>query len=326
MGKTMVDLAKVRSMTQWRNSRPECESVIRSLLGEMPEQRADVQVKVVDEESFDAGYVRKRINCFVEDWERTAAWLFVPEDREDAPGIVCCHSAVPQGKKESSGIDGDPLLAFAQHYAERGYITIAPDCISMGERTGVGKRPFDMSVLYKEHPNLTPLGKMLWDHFHAIDALCETRGIDLARIGVIGHEMGGVNALMLTAFDERIQACVASNAFTRFADDDHPEHWIEDDPVALLPTLADAIEKKEFPFDWEHVLALAAPSPVMLLTGLNDPNLSNPKSCEKAVKKARKIYKLLGAPDALENVTHASGQGLSPELLAMADEWFERWL
>lgn len=322
----MVELSKVKSAAQWPKARKEIEETVLDVLGTFQRERAELQVKIVDEQSF-FGYVRRRINYFVEEWERVSAWLFLPdEEGEEMPAILCCHQSVPQGKDEPAGIEGNPNLAFAQHYAERGYVTLAPDCITAGERVTPGLAPFDTSGFYKEHPKRSALAKMLWDHMHALDVLSETKCVDGARIGTIGHSLGGYNSLLLAAFDERVQACVSSCGFTRFADDEDPERWVRESGFCHAPKLREAIKKRQYPFDWEHVLALAAPTPTLLLTALNDSTFPHTESCGAALEQARHIYEMLGAPEALANFTHSAGHGVTPEALQEADEWFERWL
>jgi pimeloyl-ACP methyl ester carboxylesterase len=173
---------------------------------------------------------------------------------------------------------------------------------------------------------MSAMGKMLSDYMYAVDVLCEVKRVDSARIAVAGHGMGAANALFLAAFDERIQACVASCGFTRFAADKNPERWAPDSGFVSFPLLREAIKKGEFPFDWEHILALLAPSPTLVVTALNDATYSNTKSCEKAVQLASSVYKLLGASEALADFVHEGGHRITPEALEVADEWLERWL
>lgn len=173
---------------------------------------------------------------------------------------------------------------------------------------------------------MSVLGKMLLDHMCALDALSEIKRVDPARLGVIGHDLGGCNALLLAAFDQRVQCCISSCSFTRFADDKNVGRWAAENGFVLLPKLHDAIRKQSFPFDWEHILALAAPSPTLVISSSNDAALSNPKSSDKAVKLARSVYKLLGAGDALDLYVHDAGHALTSEVLERADDWFERWL
>ena len=321
----MVDVSKLKSLAEWPKARQTIEKSVQSVVGPVPKKRAELQVKSTDETSF-LNYTRRRVNYFISDWERVSAWLFVPDTRDQVPGILCCHRAVPQGKDETAAISGDPAMAFAHHYAELGYVTLAPDCITAGERAPHGRQPYDTTAYYRESPKISVMGKILADHCHGLDVLCDTRQVDDQRLGVIGHGLGGTNALLLAAFDERVQAAVASCPFTRFQDDDQPGRWVDDDGFAALPKLKEAVDKKEFPFDWEHILALGAPNATLILSALNDEKLPNAKSAEKAVKLARNIYKLLGEEDALSIETHREGHRITPALLEHADDWFERWL
>jgi len=323
----MVDLAKLTGLADWPSARKEIKSAVLSLLGRLPGEHAELQVKTVDEMSF-PGYVRRRVNYFVDDWARVSAWLFVPEGKaeDEVPAVLCCHQEVPEGKDEVAGVSGRPTMAFAQRYAELGYVTIAPDCITAGERKSTGLAAYDTESFYKDYPQMSAVGKMLVDHMHAIDVLCETRRVDGERIGVIGHGLGGANAVLLAAFDERVRACVASCGFTRFAVDTSPGRWCRQDGFVGFPGLGEAAKSGKVSFDWEHILALAAPTPILLLTALNDKVLPHTKSCGQAAKLARGVYKFLGAEDALININHREGRRMTPEHLAIADEWLERWL
>lgn len=321
----MIDIGKLKRLSEWPDARRRIQEAVESVVGKPSRNTIDLQVKTA-EEIDGPGYVRRRINYFVDEWMRISAWMFVPDGKDEKPAIVCLHRMTVSGKDETAGIEGMPLLAFAQHYAERGYVTIAPDCITAGDRVSSGLGPYDTKAFYKDYPKLSALGKMLADHMRCVDVLLDSRMVDGRRIGVIGHDLGGYNALLLSAFDERVQACVSSCGFTRFTDDKDPARWSRDTGFVILPKLKDAVKKRSFPFDWEHLLALIAPSPTLVITALNDEVLSNTKSCEKAVKSAKNVYRLLGAEEALAHFVHEGGHQMTPQALEAADEWFERWL
>lgn len=321
----MVNLAKSVNLKDWPGLRSRIESSVKEIMGFIPTERVDLQVKTIDEITY-PGYVRRRINYFVDAWERVSAWLFIPERKDEVPGIVCCHQQVPQGKDEPAGLEGEATLAFAQHYAELGYVTLAPDSITAGDRVSAGMRPFDTRVFYKDNPKMSAMGKMLVDHSRAIDVLCEAKRVDPARIGVVGHGLGAQNALLLAAFDERVQACVASCGFTRFAADKTPDRWARKEGFVCLPLLRQAVQTRKFPFDWEHILSLVAPCPTLVVSSLRDDLFSNTQSCEKAVQLAKGVYRLLGAADALNLYTHNDGHRVTHEALLACDEWLERWL
>jgi len=321
----MVDLGKLKGPADWPKARTKIEEEIQGLLGAMPKPPADLQVKTVDEIDF-RGYSRRRVNYFIDGWNRVAAWVFLPEGKEEVPAILCCHQEVGQGKDEPAGLDGESRFAFAQHYAQLGYATIAPDCVTAGDRVSSRLPPLDSKAYYKDHPKLSVLGRMLHDHMQALSVISEMRRVDPARLGVVGHGLGAANALLLAAFDERVQTCVASCGFTRFETDKDAARWARDEGLVLLPGLKPMIESGKFTFDWEHILALAAPTATLVITSLTDAEFVNPKSCQKAVGLASKVYKMLGAASAIDPFAHHDGHTVTPETLEVADEWFDRWI
>ncbi len=319
-------LGDIKKRSDWPEIRQAIEASVQDILGKMPKEPIDPQVKIVDEQTV-GNCVRRRVNYFVDEWTRVSAWMFVPEDEMDCPAILCLHGRTPIGKDEPAGLDAsDPLLAFATHYAARGYATLAPDCIACGERAASRAHPFDTRGFYKENPKWSVMGKILWDHMRCIDVLSETREIDPGRIGVIGHDLGGTNALMLAAFDDRVRAVVSSCGFTPFAADADPGRWAREDNLNLMPRLKPALESKEFPFDWEHLLALIAPNPALLVTSPADEVFTNHAEVEETIDRARRIYRLLGSKDAIEHFTHRAGHRVTPDAIEAADAWFDRWL
>lgn len=319
-----IDFKKLKSAMEWGGIRQKVENRIKSLLGELPKRKSDLQFKIVDEIDH-SGFTQQRVSYFVAEWDRACAWLFLPKGRDETPGILCCHQEVPEGKDEPAGKAGNPRMDFARHYAELGYATLAPDCITAGERTMIRSKAYETKNFKKNYPNMSLWGKMLLDHQYALDAFSEVGRVDSARLGVIGHGLGGANALLLSALDERILACVASCGFTRFATDKNPERWASED-LMLLPAILDYVEEKNYPFDWEHILALAAPSALLIINSLADSKFHNPKSSQKAVSIASNVYKLLGASGALDHFGHYDGHRVTPQTLEIADDWFERWL
>lgn len=322
----MHNLAELKGLSDWPAMRSGIEASLLKVLGPIPSSNGDHQVKIVDEIE-GPGYVRKEVHYFVDEWARISAWVFVPEEAEDCPALVCCHSRTRMGKDEPAGYEGaDPALAFGRYFAEMGYATIAPDCITVGERLGGALAPYDTSAYYKDKPKQSTLGKMVTDYMRCIDVLEELSGIDPARVGVVGHGLGGCNALLLAALDDRVSAVVSSCGFTRFANDHQPDRWLEHDGLSLLPGLAEAIGKNEYPFDWEHILALIAPSPTLLITAEDHNVLADPASCDVAVELAQPVFAQLGAARALENHVHSGEETLPLAQLDAATEWFDRWL
>ena len=221
---------------------------------------------------------------------------------------------------------GSAQLAFAQHYAELGYMTLAIDVLTVGKRSINKREAFDTEGFYKTHKKMSFAGKMVLDHRRALDVFSEIKRADPSRIGVVGHGLGGLNALLLAACDDRVQACVASCGFTRFSTDKVVGTWPGMEQLLLYPKIKKFVEAEDVPFDWEHIFALAAPTPVQIITSVSKSLHNNPNSCQKAISTAAKIYKLLGAPGAIDHYTHHDGHAVSSATTEVADEWFERWL
>lgn len=321
----MVDLTKIASLTGWPDTRKELEDLFRKTVRVPKYEDAELQIRVQEENEVN-GISRRQIIFFLNDVEMVSGWLFIPEGREETPAILCCHHESIYGKDEAAGLDGEPRLAFAQHYAEMGYVSLAIDMPTVGRRASGKVDPYDTAPFYKEHKELSFAGKMLADHSRALDVFSEIKRVDSTRIGVIGHGLGGLNALLLAAYDDRVQACVTSCGFTRFAIDKKAGLWPGQEQMVLFPDVVKAKKENEIVFDWEHILALAAPTPVQVITSVSNALHSNPKSCKKVTDLASKVYKLLGASGALDYFPHYDGYTVMPETLEVADEWFERWL
>jgi pimeloyl-ACP methyl ester carboxylesterase len=319
-------LEKLSGLDDWLKQRKRIEGAVQAVLQRPADNAIDLQVKVVDEFR-EPGYVRRRINYFVDDWTRISAWLLVPDEAEEEPAIICMHSKTAIGKNEPAGVGrGDPELAFAKYYAERGYVTLAPDSVAAGERIYSRCEAFDTKPFYKENGKLSVLGKMLHDHVRCVDALSDLREVDPARIGVIGHGLGGLNAIMLAAFDSRVRACVSSCAITSMTQEGEDSRWTGSNGFVLAPKIGAALEKGEPPFDWDEIMALCAPTPLMIIAALNDETLPHPESCSALVDKARKVYGMLGEKSSIELISHRKKHSFPAEAQDAADAWLDRWI
>lgn len=319
-------LETLAGLDDWPKHRKRIESAALAVLQRPPDNTVDLQVKVIDEFQ-EAGYTRKRINYFVDDWSRISAWVLVPDEAEEEPAVICLHRQTAIGKDEPAGRGaGERELAFAKYYAEMGYVTIAPDSVAAGERIFSRCEAYDTKAFYKEHSKASVLGKMLHDHIRCVDALSEIREVDPARIGVIGHGLGGLNALLLAAFDSRIRACVASCGFASLGQEPNAARWSGENGFVLAPKIGAALEKGEPPFDWDEIMALCAPTPLLAITALNDETFAHPESCKDLVERARHVYSLLSEPDLLSLVTHKRKHTFPAEAQDAADTWLDRWL
>jgi predicted dienelactone hydrolase len=168
--------------------------------------------------------------------------------------------------------------------------------------------------------------KGIWNHIRAVDLLQSLPQVDRKRIGVIGHSLGGHNALFVAAFDTRIKAVVTScgfNSFFAYAGGDLTG-WSH---AGYMPRIATVYGKdpKRMPFDFTEVLASLAPRPVFINAPLADDNfpVNGVRDCVSA---AEPVYQLLGAQDKLTAQHPDCGHDFPPPIRDAAYAWLGRCL
>ena len=316
-------LDSVKTAAEWARLRERIKRRVLRILGPFPRRRVPLDAAVHEQHST-RYYTRSKVSYQVQPGERVPAWLFVPRPQPSrAPAILCMHQTVAQGKYEPAGISGKRTLAFAAHYARRGYPTLAPDSITAGERVYPGWKPYETAPFDRAHPKWSAMGKMAWDHMRALDYLCTLDCVDPKRLGAIGHSLGGYNAFFLAAFDERVKACVASCSFTPFRADSNPMRWARTSWFCHFPALRPYIENGRYPFDFEHVFALIAPRALLVITGLGDPVFPESAACDESMRSAAHIWRLLRSPHRIRHLIHTRGHRITSAGQAAADAWFK---
>jgi hypothetical protein len=100
------------------------------------------------------------------------------------------------GKDGPAGLGSTPDQHYAIELARRGYVTIAPDALAFGERQDPRGKLKDASyerfeALHRITEGKSLQGKYVWDARRALDYLETRPEVDRARIGMIGHSLGG---------------------------------------------------------------------------------------------------------------------------------------
>jgi dienelactone hydrolase len=196
--------------------------------------------------------------------DRVPALLLTPKHIDGkTAGIVALHQTTPEGKEEPADVRGNAELAYAKELAERGYVVIAPDYVTFGEYN-----PDYLGMGY-----VSGTAKGVRNHMAAVTLLQSLPEVDPARIGAIGHSLGGHNTLFLTLFDERVKAAATSCGFdsveTYYEGD--LTGWVQD---RYMPRVAWVYGKdaKRMPIDYTEILAAIAPRPVYVNAPLRDGN------------------------------------------------------
>jgi pimeloyl-ACP methyl ester carboxylesterase len=232
------------------------------------------------------------------------------------PAVLCLHQTVSIGKDEPVGLGGQPDLRYARELAERGYVTLAPDYPNFGE--------YKTSVYESGYASTTM--KAIWNNRRAVDLLCGMKEVDPERIGVIGHSLGGHNAIFTALFEPRIKAVVSSCGFNAF-----PFYFRGNlagwSHRGYMPRLREQyqLDLQKVPFDFPELIGALAPRAFFTNSPLRDANfeIEGVRVCLAA---ARPVYELLGAPDHLVAVDPDADHTFPQAVRSRAYEFLDRHL
>ncbi len=294
------------------------------MLGETPAALPPLQPERIDQ--VDLGdVVRERVTYAVETGERVPAFVFLPKSGTGRrPGVLCHHQHGGQfevGKDGPAGLGSTPDQHYALELARRGYVTIAPDALCFGERQdpaamlkGASYERFE--ALHRLTEGKTLQGKYVWDARRALDYLETRPEVDPARLGMIGHSLGGQETLFTTAADVRIKAAVSSCGFgsLRTLARDRILHNF----ALFVPGLAEQ-------GDYGAVLALIAPRPFLVAARSEDP-IFPIDGIEETVAAGRRGYVAAGAADRLGTFYEKGPHEFSEAMREAAYAWLDRWL
>jgi dienelactone hydrolase len=256
--------------------------------------------------------------------DRIPALLLIPDHAPGAklPAMLALHPTSNLGKKEVTE-QGKDSSHYGIELARRGYVVICPDYPSFGDYAH-----FDFKAAFASGRYASGTMKGIFNHMRCVDYLVSRDDVDPDRIGVIGHSLGGHNAMFVAAFDTRLKVIVASCGWTPFADyyGGNLKGWTQD---RYMPRVRDAYgsDPKRMPFDFDGVIACLAPRPFFSNSPLRDANF-DVAGVRKGIASAKRIYELLGAPENLQvrhpDAEHSFPKELREEAYAFIDRVLKR--
>ena len=289
----------VKNAADWAERAAHIRANMQQVMGLLYDTArwAPLDVEVVWEERTPR-YLRRKVRFTPEVGDRVPAWLLIPYELPasgKAPAMLCLHQTTEIGKDEPAGLGGLPSLHYAHELAERGYVCLVPDYPSFGEY------PYDFRKQGAHYASGTM--KAIWNNFRAVDLLQSLPQVNRDRIGVIGHSLGGHNAMFTAAFDERLKAVISSCGFTPFHDyyGGKVAGWTSD---RYMPRIRDVYgnDADKIPFDFYEIVAVLAPRGFFSNSPVNDSNF-DVQGVRKAFAKAGEVYGLLDAAARLTLTT-----------------------
>lgn len=304
-----IRIAKNRR--QWELRRREALDAMHQVTGPLPgkEKRCPLDVKIEEETEMGA-YIRRAITYSSEPGSRTTAFLCIPKSAlagRKARAVLCLHPTDNEsGYKVVVGLGGRPHRQYAAELAERGFVTISPS----------------YPHLARYQPDIEGLGyasgtmKAIWDNIRALDILDATPSVRQGRYGVIGHSLGGHNAIYTAVHDDRIKVIVSSCGFDSFLDyyGGNVKGWVQ---LRYMNRMGNYLGKpQDVPFDFYELIAALAPRPVFINAPLRDHNFAH-ASVDRIRDAALPIFSLYNAASQIR-VEHPDSDHDFPDPVRLA--------
>lgn len=307
-GPISCDAATV-GMADVEQRRVDVRKRMQDVMGELPDRSHLPPLDLKISETFQGnGYQRLTVSFANLFDERVTAYLYVPDGLkpgERRPGAVALHSTGMQGKEIVDGRGpGGASGAYGLELARRGYIVVAPDYPSFGEQ-----KDYDFANSRYHSGTM----KAISDNMRSVDLLQSRNDVDGSKIAMIGHSLGGHNALFTAAFDERIGVTVTSCGWTplhhyyggkALANWSHPRYM-----PRVMSVYAN--DPDRMPFDFPELLASIAPRALFSNSPVKDENF-DVEGVRLASAQVKKTYDqlrvsdrfVLRTPDYAHDFTH----------------------
>ncbi len=300
-------------------------------LGRFP-QRVPL-TPIVSSRIDEGAFTRTRITYDVEAGERVSAWLLMPQGAAPTngwPAVLAIHqhdNHFDLGKSEPAGLAGDAMYAYGQEICQRGYMVLCPDLLCFEDRrpaleirqtnsalddAGYERFTFTRYILAGSCLQT----KYLHDLTCGVDLLASLPGVNRERLGVIGHSLGGLEALWLAWYDARITAAVSSCGFglLRTLVRDGINHGF----ATYVPGILEIC-------DLDELVGALAPRAFLLTAGETDP-LFPIDGVRLIVEQATIAYTQEGVPERFRAILFPDGHSFPDDVKAAAYGFLDHWL
>ena len=310
----------ITTVADWQIRRQHILKHMQRVMGRLPGvmSRVPLDVKVL-EEARDGNIVRRKLSYQSDPFDRVTAWLLLPAEADGQgttkyPAMLCLHQTIQSGKDEPVGRSGSKNMHYALELARRGYISLSPDYPSLGEHA------YD----FASHPEyVSGAMKAVWDNIRAVDLLASLPKVNADRIGVIGHSLGGHNAMFSAAFEPRLRVIVSSCGFSSFRKDDLPS-WTGPRYMPQISTLFDN-DVDRLPFDFSEIVGSFAPRPFLAIAATRD-NDFDVSGVRDVITSANIVYRLFGKPQHLQTFFPDSPHDFPPAAREQAYDFIDQHL
>lgn len=304
---------------QWMHvRRPQILALFSSLIyGRVPRPeapvRASYEVVKLDESFMGGKATRKDVAIRFSNGKGKAEMrilVFVPRDAKRPVPALMLHSF---DNTRSSDFDAHPTRAGHLRNGwplgelfERGYAFVAvyqQDLVRHNEvdwDRGIAPLFYRKGQSFPKASEWGCLSVVAWGASRALDYIETDDDVDAARVAVMGHSKMGKAALWTAARDERFalaisaQSGCAGAALWRRKSGETLKKMVERFPYWLCRNAWKFVEQEDdLPVDQHMLLALIAPRPVYVASGIED-TWADPRGEYASAYHASEVYRLLG--------------------------------
>ncbi|MEY3457993.1 MAG: hypothetical protein RL215_1150, partial [Planctomycetota bacterium] len=328
-------LLPIRTPADWELRRAQILEGMQAAMGPLPAVQPDLPFAVAIQEERLLGAVRRiSLTIAVEGSSRLPLDLYLPAAFAETitaanlqsasagggkriPAILALHPTGEAGKRIVAGEAGRAGRQYAIELAQRGYVVAAPDYPSFGDL-----KDYDFAT----DSYVSGTMKAIVNHRRCTDFLTSLSFVDGDRLGVIGHSLGGHNAIFQAVFDQRLKVIVSSCGWCPFGDyyGGNITGWTSERYMPLLKTKYN-LRVEDVPFDFYELVAALAPRTFVSVSPVGDGNFDI-QGVRKAIPVAGSIYSLLDARENLVLLTPDCGHDFPADIRLQAYGIMDRTL
>jgi cephalosporin-C deacetylase-like acetyl esterase len=302
---------------------------VMQCLGEFPD-KTSLNSEVAEKHDCGTHY-RYLVRYNVEPDERISAYLLVPKTlKEKNPAIIAPHQHNEEfqvGKSEVAGLTRNSTYHYGLDLCLRGYVVLCPDHLGFEDRRPPGYIRYENHYLegmnYERYifckyilKGSSLQAKYLSDLVRGVDLLESLPYVDNKRIGVIGHSLGGQEALWLAWYDDRIKVAVSSCGFSQI------KNIIRDGINHNYAMYSFGFLKH---CDIVDIVCDLSPKPFLMTNGTEDRIFPLDGAYEIA-EAASRAYERNGCPDYIKPIVFEGAHSLPKEVKEQAYNWIDRFL
>ena len=289
---------EVKTAEEWRSvRRPQILSLFSNLVyGRVPEPTVPIKTSHSVMET-DAEYL---------DGKATLRKVRIEFSNENGKAAIGLSLTIPNG-------DGKPYPVFmklggapTRELVERGYAVASvshDDFVAHNEvefLTSIHSLFFKKGQSFPKAREWGVLSAIAWGHSRVLDYLETVDGVDAKRVAVMGHSKRGKAALWTAAQDQRFaltisaQSGCAGAALWRRRSGETLQKMVTRFPYWLCRNAWKFVNQEDdLPVDQHMLLALIAPRPVYVASGIDD-TWADPRGEYASAFHASPVYELLG--------------------------------